>query len=491
MQQRVIILWSLTHATSCNQASIFQDVVAICLLMSFIEAYFWQLWHEDCPGLMVCDWLAHCLHCIQGALFLSKKKDTFSRGVPNWWIWPLMMYFTTDAVKDCSRPFLEISTPLHGVGVKFARGSWPLTAGTVRLRWNLLSDSCRKTCQADVVLCALKTRPHAMHWTGTLPSKDKIRYWPGRCCSTHSHKFSRASHRFGRPRRARLCSGLGLSSTITMQLESDMGQSRLWLPCPGPTGSELACCSGLAICSGWAGLTNLKALTRVWQCGHGLTCTPAKPSRKSCQWPFSKWPLCWTWKCLLKSSPASWAMDWPTAVFSRHHCLCFLGWPLSVKRSFRFTLTGGGLAAGTCGPAGGGVTISGLTGGGMMPAVPPTNLAKSPAFLDGFGAATISATVLFLRFTAGGLPIALAAEGQSAKEPSIAACPLEGVTAEGLSTGACPIVISGIAGSSKHCMPASTWLTDSSRAWESWIHCWIDWLSGGVVSGTSKQYLRW
>ena len=294
MQQRVIILWSLTHATSCNQASIFQDVVAICLLMSFIEAYFWQLWHEDCPGLMVCDWLAHCLHCIQGALFLSKKKDTFSRGVPNWWIWPLMMYFTTDAVKDCSRPFLEISTPLHGVGVKFARGSWPLTAGTVRLRWNLLSDSCRKTCQADVVLCALKTKPHAMHWTGTLPSKDKIRYWPGRCCSTHSHKFSRASHRFGRPRRARLCSGLGLSSTITMQLESDMGQSRLWLPCPGPTGSELACCSGLAICSGWAGLTNLKALTRVWQCGHGLTCTPAKPSRKSCHWPFSKWPLCWT-----------------------------------------------------------------------------------------------------------------------------------------------------------------------------------------------------
>ena len=101
-------------------------------------------------------------------------------------------------------------------------------------------------------------------------------------------------------------------------------------------------------------------------------------------------------------------------------------------------------------------TISGLTGGGMMPAVPPTNLAKSPAFLDGFGAATISATVLFLRFTAGGLPIALAAEGQSAKEPSIAACPLEGVTAEGLLRGACPIVISGIAGSSKHCMPAST-----------------------------------
>ena len=193
------------------------------------------------------------------------------------------MYFTTDAFKDCSGPgILEISTPLHGV--TFARGLWLLsvTAGTVRLRWNLFSDSWCKTCQADVVLCALKTSPHVMHWTGTFPSKDKIRYWLGRCCSTHSHKFSRFSFRYGRPRRARLCSGLGLSSAITTQLESDTGQSCF----SGLICSELACFSGLAICSGWAGLTNLKAFTRVWQCEHGLTCTPAKPNRKSCQWPF-------------------------------------------------------------------------------------------------------------------------------------------------------------------------------------------------------------
>ena len=253
------------------------------------------------------------------------------------------MYFTTDAFKDCSGPgILEISTPLHGV--TFARGLWLLsvTAGTVRLRWNLFSDSWCKTCQADVVLCALKTSPHVMHWTGTFPSKDKIRYWLGRCCSTHSHKFSRFSFRYGRPRRARLCSGLGLSSAITTQLESDTGQSCF----SGLICSELACFSGLAICSGWAGLTNLKAFTRVWQCEHGLTCTPAKPNRKSCQWPFSKWPLCWTWKCLLKSSPAFKAMDWPTAAVSRHHCIFFLGWSLSVKRSFLFALTGGGVSAG-------------------------------------------------------------------------------------------------------------------------------------------------
>ena len=362
-----------------------------------------------------------------------------------------------------------------------------------------------------------------MHWTGTFPSKDKIRYWLGRCCSTHSHKFSRFSFRHGRPRRARLCSGLGLSSAITTQLESDTGQSCF----SGLICSELACFSGLAICSGWAGLTNLKAFTRVWQCEHGLTCTPAKPNRKSCQWPFSKWPLCWTWKCLLKSSPAFKAMDWPTAAVSRHHCLFFLGWSLSVKRSFLFALTGGGVSTGASGRAGGGVTINGLTRGGMMPAVPiacfcgvkpavssffvsratPVNLANNPTFLRRFGAAT----VLFISSTAEGLPVAaLTAEGLNAKGLSIAAFPLEGLTAEGLSTEAlvklegCPMRISGTGGSSKLCIsfsllylickvfaPSSAWLTDSSRAWESWIHCWIDCESGGVVSGTSKQYLRW
>ena len=468
--------WTFTtqhQSTSWSQASIFQEMVAISLLTSDRRASLSQPAHDDCPALVESDCSSHSLDRIQGSPSLSKKQDTFSRGEPRVWIQPFLMYFTMDATKHPNEPaILEISTPLHGMS---PRGSSVLSviAGTVRLRWNLLSVSWRRTCQAELVLCALKRSPHVVHWTGTIPSKDKILYLPGRWASTHWVKVSRDSMSFGRPRpwRARLCAGLELSSTTTC----------VWLA------SALACSalsalgwSGLA-CSGLACSTRLKALARLWHFWHGLTCTPAKLSKKSCQCPFSRWPRWWTWKCRLKSSPALAAMDWPMAACSRHHRLFFLEW--SVKRSLFFALTGGltggGVSKTGSRQAGGGVTINGLAEGGTMAAAPAV-------FLCGVKYASSS----FSLFCATLVNLAKSPSLFGVESLPIAALTAEGLDAEGLSSATFPLEgapMFGTGGSSKPSTPCS--MGTCSKGCPSWNHRWTWCQLGGAVSSTSKQCL--